>query len=154
MIRPALLFAATAIALAATACGSQCDRHPDEPPVVYTGGAVDQAGYYRTSPWSGPWLDFPPGRTYRVEHHLGGIPSEVVYYFAFNPHPVPDSGTGAGFVLGAGNQGTIQAIRSDYVDIRNDTCSEVYLLVVLGPPGVESADAGKPDASVGDASRD
>lgn len=146
-------------ALAATACGSQCDRHPDEAPVNFTAGRVDQSAHvYMSSPdaehpFVGPWLDFPPGRTYRFEHHLGGYPRDVRVWFAFSPNPVPlPNGTGAasGFVPGAGNQATFQYVDADHVDIRNDTCSDVFIMVRIADPILASSDAGSSDASNGD----
>ncbi len=145
--------AALLAALGSAACGSQCDRHPDEPPTVYDGGKTDQRAHvYMSSLPSGPWLDFPPGRTYRFMHHLGGTPSIWLAYFAFSPNPVPqqENGTGAaaGFAPGAGNQATFQNIGPDFVDLRNDTCSDVFVLVVLAAPVLfGSTDAGTRDAS-------
>jgi hypothetical protein len=151
-------FAMAAVALVAsleTGCGSQCDRHPDEPPVVFKDGTTDQASHSYISssnaknPWAGPWLDFPPGRTYRFPHGLGGVPRDVKYWFAFGTNPIADNGSGqtGGFVLGSGNQGTIQDVTADHVDIRNDTCSDVFLMVRIADPDLRdagvSADAGE-----------
>lgn len=143
---------ALAAALGASACGSQCDRHPDESPITHDGGTTDQHEHtYMSSPWSGPWLIFPPGRTYRFEHHLGGTPSIPLAYFAFSANPVPapnGAGAAGGFTQAGGNQATFQNIGPEFVDIRNDTCSEVYVLVVLAAPmGAVTSDAGSPDAS-------
>jgi len=137
------------VAIASTGCSSQCDRHPDEPPTVFTDGFTDQhAHVYWSSPdakdpWSGPWLDFPPGRTYRFIHHLGGIPRDPEYWFSFNPNPIPQgAGNTSGFVAGAGNQGTWQSMTADHADIRNDTCSDVFLLVRLADPFLEATNGG------------
>lgn len=141
------------VVLALAGCGSQCDRHPDEPPTVYDGGATDQREHvYTSSEASGPFLDFPPGRTYRFMHHLGGTPRELLVYFAFSPNPVPqqENGTGAasGFVPASGNQATFQNVGPEFVDLRNDTCSDVFVMVVLAAPELAGpSDAGPPDAS-------
>jgi hypothetical protein len=96
-------------------------------------------------------LDFPPGRTYRFEHHLGGVPREIIAYFAFSADPVPPGvGDTSGFVIASGNQATVQEVTPDFVDIRNDTCSDVFLMVRIADPAPESAsDAGVSDASDG-----
>jgi hypothetical protein len=145
--------AIVAVALLASVqagCGTQCDRHPAEPPVEFKDGVTDPAARSyssspnTTNPFEGPWLEFPPGRTYRFPHGLGGVPRELTYWFAFSPNPLADNGTGqtGGFVKGAGNQGTFQVVTEDHVDIRNDTCSGVFLLVRLADPILESMDAG------------
>jgi hypothetical protein len=154
MMRSAAALTAALLVAMLAGCSSQCDRHPDEPPVVFTDGTVDPVTHvYMSSPnaenpWEGPWLDFPPGRTYRLVHHLGGVPRKIEYYFAFSAHPItPENGSSStgGFVLGAGNQGTVQVVDADHVDIRNDTCSDVFLMVLLADPRLESTDAGVTD---------
>lgn len=150
---PAIIAAALFGALQ-PGCGTQCDRHPNEPPTVFGDGITDQSAHvYMSSPnaenpFEGPWLDFPPGRTLRFPHQLGGVPRELVYWFAFNPNPLAQGGQGAtsGFVQGAGNQGTFQVIDANNVDIRNDTCSEVFILVRLADPILESVPT--PDGGV------
>lgn len=144
--------AVLAVALSAIAlpnCGSQCDRHPDEPPVVFSEGVADPSAHvYMSSPdaenpWNGPWLDFPPGRTYRFVHHLGGVPRDIQVWFAFNPQPLKASqgaGSSSGATWAAGNQGTLQEATADHVDIRNDTCSEVYVFVRIAEPVLQSTE--------------
>jgi hypothetical protein len=156
-----------AVALVASlqvGCGTQCDRHPAEPPVEFKDGVTDLTARSYTSspnttnPWEGPWLEFPPGRTYRFPHGLGGVPREVEYWFAFSANPLADDGTGqtGGFVQGAGNQGTFQSITRDHVDIRNDTCSSVFLMVRIEDPVLTSTDAaaGSDAGGIGDAGAD
>jgi hypothetical protein len=156
MPRSSVILAAVFFAALGPGCGTQCDRHPDEPPVVFEDGVTDQSAHvYMSSsnakdPWEGPWLDFPPGRTLRFPHRLGGLPRDIEYWFAFSPNPLSDNGEGAtsGFVTGAGNQGTVESITEDHVDLRNDTCSGVFIMVRIADPILEST----PDAGVsGDA---
>jgi hypothetical protein len=132
-------------------CGSQCDRHPTEPPVVFEDGVTDHSAHVYMSgtnandPWDGPFLHFPPGRTLRFVHRLGGEPRSIQFWFSFNPHPLTSSnGAGAtsGTVPAAGNQATLQEVTPNHVDVRNDTCSEVYLFVRLAEPVFESTTDG------------
>jgi hypothetical protein len=125
-------------------CGTQCDRNPNEPPIRWTGGKV-LSGAYASSDWSGPWLDFPPGRTYRFVHGLGGVPAVIQGWFSFDANPV----SGGGAVLAAGNQFTIEHPTTTYFDARNDTCSDVFLRVVASSPELASSAAA---VSGGDAS--
>src|SRR5262249_25956468 len=101
-----------------TACGAQCDRNPDEPPAVVTNSRTDQAAHtYMSSPnprnpFAGPWLDFPPGRTYRFPHHLGGVPRIVQVWFSFSATP-------STYTPAAGNQATWENPGPDNIDLRN-----------------------------------
>jgi hypothetical protein len=123
-------------------CGTQCDRHPDEPPQPYKEGRTNAAeGTYFTSSEKGPFLDFPPGRTYRLFHGLHGVPQAFEAWLAFSPRPDP----GGGFVEAAGNQVTFEAVTAEYVDVRNDTCSEVWIRVGVNSPILAS----QPDAGDG-----
>lgn len=158
MSRPSgvLVLALCAFLAQESGCGSQCDRHPDEPPVVFEDGITDQSAHvYRSSsnaknPWQGPWLDFPPGRTLRFPHHLGGVPQGLHCFFAFSPNPLTDNngqGAASGFVPGGGNQCTFEDVKDDHVDIRNDTCSDVFVMVELSDPILESDGGSVSDAS-------
>jgi hypothetical protein len=148
-MRAARASAGLLIVLAASstiACGAQCDKDPNEPPVVFKDGTTDQAAHvYMSSPnvrdpFAGPWLDFPPGRTYRFPHHLGGVPRDEVVWFAFSPNPTS-------WVTAAGNQATFERGPPDSVDLRNDTCSDVFIMVKLADPSIVARDAGSGDAT-------
>jgi len=119
-------------ALAALLCGSQtacsttCDRTPDEDPVVYTSGTT-RGAVYESAPPDGPFLYFPAGRTYRLVHGLGVVPTGYQSYLAFDDQP-------GSFVESAGNQMTFDEWTATHVDVRNDTCSDVYVRVLLWAP--------------------
>ena len=140
-----LLSAAIAAGSSALSCGTQCDRNPDEPPVVYRGGVTNAArGTYFSAPYDGPYLDFPPGRTYRFFHGLGGKPQMVRAWLSFAEYP-GQGDSPEGFVEAAGNQATFEGATSDYVDVRNDTCSDVRIRIEASDP-TGTADPGA-DAS-------
>jgi hypothetical protein len=134
---------------AITGCGINCDRNPDEPPVEYKGG-VTVDGVYDSSPLGprGPFLQFPPGRTYRFFHDLGGIPRRINSYLAFSDRCGNTEQGVERMAESAGNQVTLeQPTEPDYFDVRNDTCSDVCLRVVADHPILESEPpAGEPDA--------
>ncbi len=127
-----------------TGCGAGCDRTPGGPPVQWSGGTTDKVHQtYESAPISGPYLDFPGGRTYRFFHGLAGVPQNVIPYFSFDAYPTPPDNPG-GLVIGAGNQATIEAVNTTYIDIRNDTCSDVRLRIYADAPLLTSSSDGGP----------
>jgi hypothetical protein len=140
------LGAALASSFVTTGCGQLCDRNPSAPPVPYAEGDVTNAGTpnasYESSGYPGPYLAFPPGRTYRISHKLGACPRNVTADFAFDVSPVSGSNSGkqpSGSALAAGNQFTVERVTPETVDIRNDTCSDVRLRVYASDPDFTGA---------------
>jgi hypothetical protein len=139
------------IATCCTGCGASCDRDKGDA-VRFEGGTTDTAaGVYETSPWQGPYLDFPAGRTYRLIHGLGSRPRLIVPYLSFDRSPVaapgePRSDRNSHTAIGAGNQAIIEAVTADHIDVRNDTCSDIFLRVVASDPenAVTMSDAAAP----------
>ena len=120
----------------ASGCGGRCDRHLDEKPVPFAEGHTNlAAGFYESAPPEGPYLDFPAGRTYRFMHGLGAVPRTLNAYLSFDEHP-------GEFAEAAGNQVTYAPPTSEYVDVRNDTCSPIYIRITLSNPILISGDAG------------
>lgn len=136
-------FVAVVVAAALTACGPNCDRNPDEAPVRFTGGKTDVGrGVYESSPPGGPYLAFPPGRTYRFVHGLGRVPDDEDAWFSFDEYPFEGKDPG-GAVPAAGNQATFEAVTAEYIDVRNDTCSDVKIRVTAEVHGeTASGDGG------------
>ncbi|HVW30192.1 MAG TPA: hypothetical protein VHC69_32760 [Polyangiaceae bacterium] len=144
------VFVALGVSLASSVvtagCGQICDRNPDEPPVPYDRGTVNNPGTpyasYETSGYPGPYLAFPPGRTYRIYHHLGACPRGIEADFAFDVSPVPGSNAGkepSGSAPAAGNQFTKERVTPESLDVRNDTCSDVLLRVYAWDPDFTGA---------------
>jgi hypothetical protein len=142
----------------ALGCNAQCDRDPDEPPVPFREGFTDKAhGVYASAGNQGPFLEFPPGRTYRFFHGLGAPPCNVHPELAFERNPVAagEEPNRSGSTVGAGNQATKERVTATYFDYRNDTCSNIFLRVTADDPepwcasGPGSLDAGPttPDAA-------
>jgi len=137
MTRAAL--ALTALALSG-ACSAPCSTSEDDP-VRYSKGSVSSDGTtYVTSAWEGPYLHFPGGRRYQLEHQLGKTPALVQTYLAFSENPLPSGNASES----AGNQAVIERVDDEIVQVRNDTCAEFYLRVVAmtGPGGAVPADGG------------
>lgn len=133
------LFTAALVALA-SACSPPCNT-ADADAVRYADGSVSADGStYQTSSWSGPYLHFPSGRRFQLEHHLGTTPPVVLTYLAFDEHPLAGGNTSES----AGNQAVIEKVDSEIIQVRNDTCAEFWLRVVAmtGPGGAPPSDAG------------
>ena len=110
------------------AAGCDCGREEGDP-VYYAGGRTDPTGTrYESTPLYGTWLHFPGGRRYRLRHSLVDAPSEVLVYLAFREDPLREGEPG-NVSLAAGNAALIEAAEEDFIQVRNDTCSEYYLRV-------------------------
>lgn len=128
---------------ASTGCVSVgCDRDGDRPQ-RYSGGATNAArSFYQTSNVDGPFLYFPPGRSYRLEHGLSEVPVDFDVDLSFDEYPLTGGG---GFAESAGNQVIFEAVTDTYIEVRNDTCAEFFIRVIARVAPFEaapSADAG------------
>jgi hypothetical protein len=113
---------ATLSALAVASCGPACDISDDaKPPDIYSGGAAKD-GQYASSSSLGPLLAFPGGKQYQLVHHLGFTPNDVHIDFAFG---INDDR----FAPCAGNSCEIRCIDDQIIWIKNDTCSDFWILV-------------------------
>lgn len=113
-----------AAALACAGCG--CGKEHGEPVVWLDGNTV--GNQYESSPMAGPWLEFPGGRTYRLVHALGRVPTEVTAYLSFEPN------NPANFTTSAGNSALFKSVNDAYVDVYNDGCPDFYLRVIASVP--------------------
>lgn len=79
------------------------------------------------------WLPFPRQRGYIFDiRALGGrTPGKPTPYLSANQFQTEP---GANFVIGAGNIATMQNARPNGIDVRNDTCSDFYLRLVIDVP--------------------
>jgi hypothetical protein len=146
-----VLSASLASTFTTVGCGLQCDRNPDEPPVPYKAGITSNPdtpfAAYESAPSTGPFLDFPPGRTYRFFHALGAPPVSITAEFSFDEFPIASTNTApdkSGAVTAAGNQFTKERVTATTFDVRNDTCSDVHLRVVATFPDFSQLDGGAP----------
>lgn len=113
-----------AAALSMSCVGETCYPEGD-PPQRYSGGITsDDRTFYQSSSVEGPYLFFPSGRTYQLEHGLRGTPDDYNMELSFSEFPF-ESGSGAG--KPAGNLTMVEAINDDYIEVRNDTCAEYFL---------------------------
>lgn len=130
----------------ATACaGPTCDTDSGEPTRYSTGWNNADETFYMTGAVDEPFLHFPSGRTYLLEHGLSSTPQSYGAWQAFNAcpfssekrvdgeppqcHPIEDTGDTSGAAFPAGNQLILDRITTEFIEVRNDTCSEFYLRI-------------------------
>lgn len=133
----AIAMGAGLFAFGSSACGAACDTtDAANPPERYEGGTVTGGAdpHYVSSDWDAGLLHFPGGKRYVLVHHLGFIPAEISIYVSFGESKEPVTEC-------SGNTCVIQAVKSDTITIKNDTCSEFWVRVVAGV-AITSSDAG------------
>jgi hypothetical protein len=124
-------------------------------------GDMIDPNIWESNPQQQPYLPFPRQRVYIFDlNALGGrTPAVVIPYIAGRADPY----NGANETIGAGNPAEIANVNVNHVEVKNDTCSDYFLrLVLVMPSGAPNAslDAGAPpiaplpDASATDASPD
>ena len=135
-------------ALSATGCGT-CDTGGQRA-IEFNGGKnnvvedepLPDVLRYETSQPFAEYLHCPGGRRFDLVHNLGVAPYSVQGYLSFErvPGEGADNDNTGNFAEAAGNQFVIECIDDQRVRVRNDTCAETYLRVVLfADPGDESS---------------
>ena len=128
-----------------SACGT-CDTRGQQP-IEYRGGESHTAGdlpwpWYETSAAGGEYLHFPAGRRFDLMHGLGRTPEKFTSYVSFQRVPGSEDDSGeentGNFAEAAGNMVVYECLDEERVRVRNDTCAEFYLRVVLEAPGNSS----------------
>jgi len=105
-----------------------CSRPATEKPLPYAGGTVE-GDWYMSADWDGEWLAFPGGAYYEIDHGLGVMPRVLMFYLSFERFGLPD---GRSFSLAAGNEVQVEAVSEESVVVMNGTCSDFWLLAVIG----------------------
>lgn len=123
----------------AQACSPSCLGPTRE----FSGGTRFTSGtdlVYETSPPEGPLLPFEGAAYYHVHHGLGVVPYQISIGLSFNERPL--DGLNGGEAPSAGNQTVILSADCDEVLIKNDTCSDFFMRVVVRANPAERADVG------------
>lgn len=135
------------VALSVSGCGT-CDTGGQKAIEFNGGNSYPAEGFYETSKPFGEYLHFPAGRRFDLMHGLGVAPVNVSGFLSFERNPggesdddnADDDNTG-NFAAAAGNQLVVECIDDVRVRVRNDTCAEGYLRVVLEAKGDASPPA-------------
>lgn len=142
-----LLVVATASLAVGSGCSAlaTCDTSDDGSWQIYEGGTTSDT-MYMSSAWDGPLLAFPGGKRYRLMHHLGCRPSEIAVWVSFSEQ---GAGEGSSIAPSAGNLSILEEVTDEHIQIKNDTCSDMYVLVTAEarPSDCERI----PDGGTGDA---
>ncbi len=142
---------------AATLGCSDCSTSGQDP-VAFTDGTLNKSGtIYETMGPMDEMLHFPQGRIYEIPHGMGVDPASVDIFLSFKKQltPLEDTNNPTDAVkpnnvsATAGNQAVIEAWDKDMVRIRNDTCAEFYMRVVIIADPDEVAAAAAADSENG-----
>ncbi len=138
--------------VAQSGCGPSCpsSERVVEAGIRHTSGAER---VYQSSSAEGPFLPFEGATLLHIRHGLGVVPHQIAIYLSFADRPL--SSGGGGFSQAAGNQATIQRVNAEEVAIKNDSCANYYVRVViegheLGDAGVSTDAADAADAPASD----
>jgi hypothetical protein len=101
------------------------------------GHMIDENTWESNAP-SKPWLPFPRQRYYLFDlHALGGrTPALVVPYVSAQSSP---GATGADFTVGSGNLTLLFNAQPNRIDVKNDSCSDYFLRLVVSAAPLPSA---------------
>jgi hypothetical protein len=115
---------------------------------TFAGGQLVSSDTWQTSDLVGSWLPFPARRTYWLDTQaLGRLPSEVNVWVSTVERP--NEGTGS-FTLASGNIALIGGVTPQGMLLTNDTCSELFVRVVVKAVPEPARDAGAADAGLPD----
>ena len=145
--RPLALVTLALLALAgATGCNeiatfgpNICDRSEAANPLTRFEGGEAVDGVYMSSPWQGELLFFPGGMRYELSHRLGAEPRLVQPYVSFE-RGGSDAGPTPTLSLAVGNQAELVRIDDEVIVVRNNSCSDYWLLVVASAAATAGPD--------------
>ena len=135
---------ALALSISGLSCSSlsSCDTSDEGNPEVpyYDGTTVD--GSYMSSDWTGPLLPFTGGKRYEFHHGLGCTPYEIACWVSFSPDGVKNGS----IAQSSGNLCVVQEVNDKVILVKNDTCSDMYVMVTASASCGSGSDAGLSDA--------
>jgi len=115
-----------------------CDTSDEGNPVQPYREGTTVGGVYMSSPWNGPLLAFPGGKRYDLYHQLGCTPRLIQLWVSFAEQGAQ---SGSNVAQSAGNMAIVSFVDSEKLTVKNDTCSDMYLLVTATGCS-DDADAG------------
>jgi hypothetical protein len=100
---------------------------------------------WQSGPQDGTWLWFPRQRYYIFNiPELGGrTPSIVIPYISASPQPAKTKD--GNMTIGSGNVAELFQVAPNRVDVKNDTCSDYYLRLVVEAPAFSPEQTPIPD---------
>ncbi len=137
------------VVMASAALFAACFPHTCEGDFVVYGrnaneGRLLNADTWESTPIDGPWLDFRAQRVYVFDLHDLGVdrlPEIVTPYVSAQKDPLHEGGN---FTVAAGNLTEISGAERGKVTLKNDTCADYFLRVVVqATPRAPAGDAGR-----------
>lgn len=128
-----LVAAACATVGSVASCNSTgCDTAPESNlPSDYKGGKVlIDGGPYLTSEPDERHINFGSGAQVRVYHGLGGRPQTIELWVSHSPTGLQ----GGNEVVPAGDMAQIICVNDAFIQVRNNTCDELFLRVEARDP--------------------
>ncbi|HXN34370.1 MAG TPA: hypothetical protein VN894_21055 [Polyangiaceae bacterium] len=123
--------------------GSLVIAEPDGSGVMPLG--ADGQIRWQSTPFDGPWLEFPGQRTYTINFPQPfASPPEIALYLAADPADAE-----ANFVVGGGNLAQLSALTSASVQVFNPSCARYGLRVVATGLAATAADGRDGDGGGG-----
>ncbi len=121
-----------AVSLANQGCETTCGDG-NEPTLDYADGLrVTSVGEqeWRSTEWGDVWLQLPAKRHYRLHHGLNTTDYEPMAWVSFDERPATADGEGD-FSVASGNQVVFSKLEANTLELQNDTCSDLYVMVRL-----------------------
>lgn len=115
-------------------CEGDTETFGDEPG---EGRLVDE-NTWESSPSDGDWLSFPRQRVYSFNIPALGGRTPHLPHALISANPAPNK-QGADFTSGAGTPALFFAQRPNGINVKNDTCSDYFLRLVLEVPPLPPA---------------
>ena len=144
------LAVSTAVVLAPGCYGRNCEGETATFGKRATEGQMVDDRTWASNPWQGEWLPFPRQQYYifDIQALAGRTPEQITPYLSGQHDPA----NGGNFTIGSGNLAILQNIGPNRIDIRNDSCSDYFLRLVLTvPPLPPETDAGGSTIDLADA---
>jgi hypothetical protein len=135
-IRVVAVVALWAVVVGATSFAAGCYGHNCDPSVETFGqntseGRLLSPDLWESGPVDGVWLDFPRQRAWVFDLTALGndrIPQLVVPYVSAQVDPIHEGGN---FTIAAGNLAEQSSVANGQLVIKNGTCADYYLRVVV-----------------------
>jgi hypothetical protein len=137
-----LVLASVATCVCVACLDNSCEQI-SERPVPYTDGYTNaQKTFYESSKSGEPFLRFPAWRVFRMRHGLTRAPATYVVYVSLRADGVDHTEASGNLAL--------MNVTDTYVEVKNDTCTDLFVRVVAStasqsPTLSEETDA--PDAN-------
>ncbi|AKV00031.1 hypothetical protein AKJ09_06694 [Labilithrix luteola] len=133
-------------ALAPGCYGHNCDGEIVQYGAVAGQGHLLNVDTWESNPIDGPWLPFPKQRMYQFDlRALGNRPPQIILpYLSAQSDPLHEFGN---FTIGGGNLTELSGATNGVLTVKNGTCADYFLRVVVQAAPVPTAPVPNGDAS-------